>query len=271
MENTKQKTEDFLKLLEKLLSEKIPTENLVSLGAAISKFRVDDWKNIVSAILVKDLKPVYLTGKEKILSFKKIKENLKIDGPKGFFKNIAGSSKDLIKDLARGSIKNAKISIPEAKDRLSIFSKKIVNDYNSLSTNEDRGRYILKLSLYSGIFGVAFHRGTKHKFLSFATLPLVASGVTLLFVNRLLEEAEAKLSHDPGAVSLSKDIRSLIKTLNMGFSSGMTFNIMVDGLIDQKIEINDLNGKTIGSLMPKSVIDNMIYTTLMGLFSTEKE
>jgi hypothetical protein len=57
----------------------------------------------------------------------------------------------------------------------------------------------------------------------------------------------------------------------MGFSSGMTFNIMVDGLVDQKIEINDLNGKTIGSLMPKSVIDNMIYTTLMGLFSTEKE
>ena len=49
----------------------------------------------------------------------------------------------------------------------------------------------------------------------------------------------------------------------------MTFNIMVDGIVDQKIQINDMDGKSIGSLMPKSIIDNMIYTTLMGLFSNE--
>ena len=52
-------------------------------------------------------------------------------------------------------------------------------------------------------------------------------------------------------------------------SSGMTFNILVDGVIDQKIQISDLEGKMIGSLMPKSIIENMIYATLLGLFSNE--
>ena len=50
----------------------------------------------------------------------------------------------------------------------------------------------------------------------------------------------------------------------LAFLGGIT-----DGIVDQKININDVDGKTIGSLMPKSIIDNMIYATLMGLFSTE--
>lgn len=274
MENTKKSADEFLKLLEKLLSERIPTENLVSLGAAISSFQLEDWKRVGSTIVMKDLRPIFYSGKEKVVSLKKIsshfKTSFKENGPKKFFKDMASNTKFAIQDLTKGSIKNASISIPEAKNRLSEFSKKIVSDYNGLGSNEDKGRYILKLSLYSGIFAMAFHRGTKQKFLSFSTLPLIASAITLVFVNRLLEEAEPKLAHNPGAGLLSRDIRSLIKTMNMGFSSGMTFNIMVDGALDQKINVQDLDGKTLGSLLPKSVIDNMIYTTLLGLFSTEK-
>ena len=144
-----------------------------------------------------------------------------------------------------------------------------MGDYNQLKSNEDRGRYILKLSLYAGIFGVAFHKGSSQKMLSKSTLPLVVLGLTMVFINRILEQAEIKLSDSPGALKLSEDLRSLLRTLNMGFSSGMTFNLMVDGIVDQKININDLEGKTIGSLMPKSLIDSMIYSTLMGLFSNE--
>ncbi len=105
--------------------------------------------------------------------------------------------------------------------------------------------------------------------LSKSTLPLIALGITLVFINRVLEQAEGKLENNQEAKNLASDLRSLLRTLNMGFSSGMTFNVVVDGIVDQKIEINDLNGKTIGSLMPKSIIDNMIYATLMGLFSSE--
>ncbi len=105
--------------------------------------------------------------------------------------------------------------------------------------------------------------------LSKSTVPLIVLGITLVVINRVLEQAEGKLEHSPEAKSLASDLRSLLRTLNMGFSSGMTLNVVVDGIVDQKINLSDVDGKTIGSLMPKSIIDNMIYATLMGLFSTE--
>lgn len=226
-----------------------------------------DWKSVAGNVFTKDIKPIYHSSKAKIISLKELKKNLKKDGSSSFFSHMAKGSKDLIK----GSIKNATVSIPEAKNRLSTFSSKIMNDYNHLQSNEERGKYILKLSLYASIFAMAFHKGSKQKMLSKSTLPLIALGVVLVFVNRILEQAESKLESTPGANKLSQDLRSLLRTLNMGFSSGMTFNIMVDGIVEQKIEISDVNGKTIGSLMPKSIIDNMIYSTLMGLFSTESK
>jgi hypothetical protein len=265
MKNTKISPQEFITLLQKLLNEKIPANHLIALGSAIATLKFDDWKSVGGNIFIKDLRPIYHASKAKVISFKELKKNIKEDGPKSFFKNIAKNSKDVFKT----SLHSAKVNIPDAKDRLAIFTKKIARDYSQLKTNEDRGTYILKLSLYGGIFALAFQKGAKQKMLSRSTLPLITLGVTLLFVNRILEQAEEKLE-DQGAIGLSKDLRSLLRTLNNGFTSGMTFNIMVDGLVDQKIQINDLNGKTIGSLMPRSIVDNMIYTTLMGLFSTEK-
>lgn len=265
MQNAKITPQEFITLLHKLLSEKIPTESLVSLGSAIVTLNLNDWKSVGGNILLKDLKPIYHSSKSRVISLKELKKNIKSEKPSSFFKNLAKTSADAVK----GTIKNATISIPEAKNRLSDFSKKIVNDYNRLESNEDRGRYILKLSLYASVFAIAFNHGSKQKMLSKSTLPLIALGITLVFINRVLEQAEGKLENNQEAKNLASDLRSLLRTLNMGFSSGMTFNVVVDGIVDQKIEINDLNGKTIGSLMPKSIIDNMIYATLMGLFSSE--
>lgn len=266
MTDKKISPQEFILLLQKLLSEGIPTADLVALGGAITMMRPLDWKSVAANVFVKDMKPIYHSGKAKIISLRELKNNIKKESsPKSFLKKFAANSKDFLK----GSIQNAAVSIPEAKNRLASFSAKIMGDYNQLKSNEDRGRYILKLSLYASIFAMAFHKGSKQKMLSKSTLPLIALGLTLVFINRILEQAEMKLKTTPGAMKLSQDIRSLLRTLNMGFSSGMTFNIMVDGIVDQKIEVNDLNGKTIGSLMPKSIIDQMIYSTLMGLFSTE--
>jgi hypothetical protein len=265
MQNTKISPQEFINLLQKLLNEKIPTDHLIALGSAIATLKFDDWKSVGDNIFVKDLRPIYQASKKKVITFKELKKNIKQEGPKSFFTNLARNSKDILKS----SIHSAKVNIPDAKDRLSLFTKKIANDYAQLKSNEDRGSYILKLSLYGGVFALAFQKGAKQKMLSRSTLPLIALGITLVFVNRVLEQAEENLKHNPGAIDLSKDLRSLLRTLNSGLTSGMTFNIMVDGLVDQKIQVNDLNGKTIGSLMPKSLIDNMIYTTLMGLFSNE--
>lgn len=246
--------QEFITLLEKLLASKIPTEEIIALGGAIARLNIEDWKSVVSSVFIKDVKPIYQSSTKKIVSLKEIK-------------NLVKNSREAIK----GTIKNATINIPEAKNRLSLFSKKIVNDYNKLETNEDRGNYILKLSLYSSVFALAFHRGSKQKMLSKSTLPLIILGITLVFINRILEQAEGKLENKPDAKNLASDLRSLLRTLNTGFSSGMTFNVVVDGLVDQKININNVDGKTIGSLMPKSIIDNMIYATLMGLFSNESK
>ncbi|MEA9357457.1 hypothetical protein SHI21_14615 [Bacteriovorax sp. PP10] len=266
MQNAKISPQEFITLLQKLLNEKIPTDNLVALGAAIATLKLDDWKSVGGNIFSKDMKPIYYSTKKKIISLKELKTTIKKDGTKSVFKNFAENSKNLI----RGSIQSARVNVPDAKDRLTRFTKKIATDYSHLKTNEDRGNYILKLSLYSGVFAMAFQKGARQKMLSKSTLPLIVLGVSLVFINRILEQAEEKLQENPGALKLSQDLRSLLRTLNMGFSSGMTFNVMVDGIVDQKIQINDLNGKSIGSLMPKSIIDNMIYTTLMSLFSTEK-
>lgn len=265
MKNKKISPQEFVTLLHKLLSEKVPTEALVSLGGAIATLNLNDWKSVGGNVLVKDLKPIYQSSKKKVISLKEFKKNIKEEHPSSFFKNLAKNSAAAIK----GSIQNAKISIPEAKNRLGDFSKKIITDYNKLENNEDRGRYILKLSLYASIFAMAFNRGSKQKMLSKSTIPLIVLGMTLVVINRVLEQAEEKLGDNKEAQGLASDLRSLLRTLNMGFSSGMTLNVVVDGIVDQKIEISDLDGKTIGSLMPKSIIDNMIYATLMGLFSTE--
>lgn len=266
MQNAKMSPQEFITLLQKLLNEKIPTDNLIALGGAIATLKLDDWKSVGGNIFSKDVKPIYHSTKNKIISLKELKSSIKEEGPKSIFKNLAENSKNLLK----GSIHSARVNVPDAKDRLVRFTKKLTSDYSNLKSNEDRGNYILKLSLYSGVFALAFQKGARQKMLSKSTLPLIIVGVTLVFVNRILEQAEEKLTDNPGALKLSQDLRSLLRTLNMGFSSGMTFNVMVDGIVDQKIQINDLNGKSIGSLMPKSIIDNMIYTTLMGLFSTDK-
>lgn len=265
MQNAKISPQEFITLLQKLLNEKIPTDSLMTLGGAIATLKLDDWKSVGGNIFSKDMKPIYYSTKKKIISLKELKTTIKKEGTKSAFKSFTENSKNLIK----GSIQSARVNVPDAKDRLTRFTKKIASDYSNLKSNEDRGNYILKLSLYSGVFAMAFQKGARQKMLSKSTLPLIALGFILVFVNRVLEQAEEKISANPGALKLSQDLRSLLRTLNMGFSSGMTLNIAVDGLLDQNIKINDLNGRTIGSLMPKSIIDNMIYTTLMGLFSTE--
>lgn len=265
MQNAKVSPQEFITILQKLLNEKIPTESIIALGGAIATLKMDDWKSVSGNIFTKDIKPIFHSTKAKVISFKELKSSIKKEGPKSLFKSVAENSKKILK----GSIQSAKVNVPEAKDRLTRFTKKISSDYGKLTSNEERGNYILKLSLYSGVFALAFQKGAKHKMLSRSTVPLIALGVTLVFINRILEQAELKLNDNPGALKLSQDLRSLLRTLNMGFSSGMTFNVVVDGVLDQKIEINDVNGKSIGSLMPKSLIDNMIYTTLMGLFSNE--
>ncbi|MBY0413845.1 MAG: hypothetical protein K2Q18_06755 [Bdellovibrionales bacterium] len=270
MQNTKISPNEFIALLQKLLNEKIPTTDLMVLGSAIASLNIEDWKLVGGNIFTKDVRPLYQNTKRKVISLKDLKKSIKTEVPKSFFKNFARNSKEIVK----GSIQNATVSIPEAKNRLSTFTKKISTDYSKLKSNEERGNYILKLSLYSGVFAIAFQRGAKQKMLSKSTIPLIALGMSLVFINRVLEQTESKLQKNTdglGALNLTRDLRSLLKTLNSGLTSGMTFNLMVDGLnlVDQKININNLEGKTIGSLMPKSIIDNMIYTTLMGLFSNE--
>lgn len=265
MQKAKLSPHEFISLLEKLLNDKIPTEDLKALGGAIVSLKLEDWKSIGGNIFTKDLKPLYLNSKKNVVSFKDLKKTVKEEGAKSFLKTIAKKSSDKIKS----TLDTATVSIPEAKSRLGRFTKKIATDYSHLKSNEERGNYILKLSLYSGIFALAFQQGAKQKMFSKSTIPLIALGMSLILINRLLEQTESNLEENSGALNLSKNLRSLLKTLNSGFTSGMTLNVMVSGITEQNIKISDAEGKTLGSLMPKSLIDNMIYSTLLGLFSNE--
>ena len=92
MQNAKISQQEFILLLQKLLNEKIPTNNLVTLGAAIAGLKLDDWKSVAGNLFTKDIKPIYQSSKKKIISLKdlkkNIKQNIKNEGPKSFFKNM---------------------------------------------------------------------------------------------------------------------------------------------------------------------------------------
>lgn len=65
--------QEFITVLQKLLSDGIPKADLIALGEAVATLKPDDWKSVAGNIFVKDMKPIYHSSKKDYL-IQRIKE-----------------------------------------------------------------------------------------------------------------------------------------------------------------------------------------------------
>lgn len=276
MKKHKQHSDLALQNLDDIINDHIPSTTLKTIGQAFGHFTTEDVLEIGSTILKEDLTPL----------FKKLKINADVIKGKGFlFLNYANhlaqtAKKEGIKNLAdeiktdfRDVFKKTKtetsenyhetiILIPETKKRLTDFMQNVSRDYSQLQSDEERGKYILKLSAYASIFLLAFQSGSnfpkasEQKNFIRKTLPVLVVNGSLTLINRILEQAEKKICHNPEALGVTREIRKFIKIVNMGIGSGMTLQAIADGL-------------TQTNMTTKGKVDSLVHSTVLALFSKE--
>jgi hypothetical protein len=188
------------------------------------------------------------------LNFKDFK--LKAGVIKNVFNNLKKSPKLIYKDVYH----DTKILIPETTKKITDFLDNISRDYSKLESDEERGKYILKLIAYSFVFILAFEAGVdfpyaskQRNFLTKSLLPVLMINGSLVVLNRLVEQLEKKIT-SAEARGITSEIRSFINMINQGFSSGMTLQMVADGV-----------AKT--STHPKNKLDKLVHSTVLGLFS----
>ena len=289
---------DYLKNLDELLKDSIPKDVLIEIGKACVLDK-NDLQIIMSNLLTKDIYPIIDNAKIKASKIKdfgvesknyfdKLKNIGNSTGVFGVFQSLKEDSEklaDATKNSVLETFENVKTIIPETRSRITNFCDSIVNDYNSLESEEEKGRYILKMTIFLSVFAIALNAGHEipdsdfliwgagahRSFISHSILPMIlVSTATTIFL-RTIEQAETKLVNNKEALIWTSNIKTILNLTRVGFGTGLTFHLFVDGLIQRggTIRIHDLSGNVIGSLIPNTRVDDMIYTNLMALFSKD--
>lgn len=297
--NTETKSNaDYLKSLDELLKDSIPKDVLIELGKACILDK-NDLQIIMSNLLTKDIYPMIDNAKVKASKIKdfgiesksyfdKLKNIGHSAGMLGVFQTLKEDSEklaDQTKDVVVETFDNVKTVIPETRSRITNFCDSIVNDYNSLESEEEKGRYILKMTIFLSIFAMALNighelpdsdfsiwgTGAHRSFISHSVLPLILVSAATTILLRTIEQAETKLVNNKDALNWTSNVKTILNLTRIGFGTGLTFHLFVDGLIQRggTIRIHDLSGNVIGSLVPNTRVDDMVYTTLMALFSKD--
>lgn len=289
---------DFLQNLDELLKDSIPKDVLVEIGKACILDK-KDLQVIMTNLLSKDISPLVDNAKVKASKIKdfgiesknyfdKLKNVGESSGVVGVFQSLKEDSvklADQTKNAVVETFVNAKTIIPEARSRIIKFCDSIVKDYNSLESEEEKGRYILKMTIFLSIFAMALNAGNElpdsdfsiwgagahRSFLSHSVLPMILVSAATTILLRTIEQAETKLENNKEALHWTNNIKTILNLTRIGFGAGLTFHLFVDGLVQTggTIRIHDLSGNVIGSLVPNTRVDDMVYTTLMALLSNE--
>lgn len=297
--NTETKSSsEFIQNIDELLKDSIPKDILIEIGKACILDK-NDLQVIMSNLLSKDISPLIDNAKVKASKIKdfgtesknyfdKLKNVGESNGVIGVFQSLkedSGKLADQTKNAVVETFENAKTIIPEARSRITKFCDSIVKDYNSLNSEEEKGRYILKMTIFLSIFAIALNAGHElpdsdfsiwgagahRSFLSHSVLPIILVSTATTILLRTIEQAETKLVSNNDALHWTNNIKTLLNLTRIGFGAGLTFHLIVDGLVQTggTIRIHDLSGNVIGSLVPNTRVDDMVYTTLMALLSNE--
>lgn len=296
MEKTNNSAQSFENLLNNFINENVPTEQLIEIGRAF-KLNQEDWLEISRNIKEKDITPLLSNlktnfenlkkvGNDSVNYFDKLKNNFKQNGIDAALSELKKDGSHLVEDLTTATkqlLEDSKSILPEAKSRIINFCDSIVNDYSKLETDEEKGRYILRLALLTVLFSYAFYKGNDlpdsdffiwgagahRSFLSHSAIPMVIVSIASTVIVRILEQVETKLQDNLEAKKTVGDLKLILNILKLGFGAGLSTHLFIDGLYQTggTIRIHDLNGKVLGSLVSGTKVDDMAYTTIMALFT----
>lgn len=277
MKKHKQSSELALHNLDDIINDHIPSSTLKTIGRAFQHFTTEDLLEIGSTILKEDITPLFKNFKINATAIKgkglhlfnyanHLTHTAKKEGFKNLLAEIKSDSRHLLNKTKTETSENYHqtiILIPETKKRLSEFVQNVSRDYSLLQSDEERGKYILKLSAYASIFLLAFQSGSnfpkaseQKNFIRKTLLPVLVVNGSLTLINRILEQVEKKICHNPEALGVTREIRKFIKIVNMGIGSGMTLQAIADGL-------------TQTSMTTKGKVDSLVHSTVLALFSKE--
>jgi len=156
----------------------------------------------------------------------------------------------------------------ESKKRVNQFIKNVYNDFSLLETDEEKGRYLLKVITFTTIFTLiyspnpgkltSFSKTPKIKSLLRKSLfPIFMMSSSLVVANRILEQVEKKISDNDEVIQLSEEVRNFITTINAGLNSGLTVQSIAEAFLQSNIR-------------PKEKVDHLVHSALVGLFSKDK-
>lgn len=264
--------------IDDIINDHIPASALQTIGHAFKNFTTEDIVEIGSTILKEDLAPLLQELKISANAIKgkghfllnyayKLGFTVKAEGLQNLVAIIKTDAWGFFNKPKKEETKNFHqtiILIPETKKRLTEFMQNISRDYSLLESDEEKGKYILKLSAYASIFIIAFQSGAglsniseQKNFIRKILLPVLVANGSLTLINRTLEQAEKKISHNPEALSATREIRKFVKIVNMGIESGMTLQAIADGLLQSKI-------------VPKGKVNALVHSTVLAFFKIEK-
>nr|BFD61102.1 hypothetical protein CKG001_32090 [Bdellovibrio sp. CKG001] len=289
---------DQILTLQSLLGKLPGPTALQTIGRASCHVLKNEPKLLLSDILTKDLKPKWNAAKDlgngakafgnKLTTYfanvKKQSEDNGIKSALSYMKEDIKQTSANAKENTLKTLEETPKTIKQIQSSLISFSDQIVLNYQSLETEEEKGAYLFKLTLYSSLLGVSFYyghelpdydfalwgAGAHRSFLSHSALPFLTVKAVATAILRLLERSDLHLQRDPAALALSGEMQQCLKLLVFGFGAGTTFHLLVDGLVqtDGTIRLHGIfDGKSSGSIISGTRIDDMAYTTLMGLFS----
>ncbi|WP_413292336.1 hypothetical protein ACLSU7_13095 [Bdellovibrio sp. HCB185ZH] len=296
--STNEKSNEQLLILQSLLKTTPDLITLRTVGEATWFVLKMERDLLYADILQKDLKPSWNSTKDLATGAKNFGGKVA-----SYFTNIKGKAESngidaavstLTSDIAqaarhtKNSLQETLEETPQAlkqiRSNIIGFSDQIVLDYQKIETDEEKGAYLLKLALYASILGISFYGGNElpdmdfklwgpgahRSFLSHSAIPFLTIKVTATLLLRVLERSDERLKDKPEALGLSKEIQQCLNLLVFGIGAGITTHLLIDGLIQTGGTIrlhNIFEGTSSGSLIAGTKIDDMAYTTLMGLFA----
>ncbi len=298
-DQTAKTVEQQFQKLQSLLSKLPDPAALNTIGRASAYVIKNEPRLLFADILTKDINPKWESTKDlakgaknlgsKLATyFSTIKEQTEEDGFKLAFASVKEDltlTANTAIDATLKALEEAPKTASHIRSSIINFSDQIVLNYQSLETEEEKGAYLFKLTLYASILGVGFYyghempdydfvlwgAGAHRSFLTHSALPFLTVKAVATGILRLLERTDLHLQDDTAALVLSEELQQCLKLIVFGFGAGTTFHLLVDGLVQTggTIRLHGIfDGQSAGSIISGTKIDDMAYTTIMGLFSS---
>lgn len=287
--------DDILDGLRGLFENFPPSGALEKLGKASAHVLRHEHAEIMQALWEKDLNPKWDAAKKLGQLTKKAGKgigsyfNSIVSKAKG--ESVESAAEELAEDLsdaakvagqfAMDKIKGLPAFAASLRNSTVHFADQVVQDYQSLETEKERGEYLLKLALYATIFAASAYFGQQSSSTSIAhsaaqssrgiflqtAMPVLTFNIVITILLRVLEQSDEQLQEDLDALALSTDIQKYLKCALYGFETGTALPFVTQRvhLKESAISFKDLLSDLTLNISNRSFVDELAYTALINL------